>query len=56
MRLWAERRLWAGRALPGPFRTLRLFVNHPKLFFGALFAQITIGILLLVTAIVSTDR
>ncbi len=35
---------------------LRLFVNHPKLFFGALFTQITIGVLLLVTAIVTADR
>lgn len=56
LRLWAERRLRAGRTLPGPFRVLRLFVNHPKLFFGALCTQITIGVLLLVTAIVATNR
>lgn len=56
LRLWAERRLRAGRTLPRPFRTLRLFVTHPKLFFGALLAQITIGILLLATAIATTDR
>lgn len=35
---------------------IRLFVNHPKLFFGALFTQITIGVLLLIIAIVTTDR
>ncbi|WP_207786181.1 hypothetical protein [Micromonospora globispora] len=53
LRMWAARRLRAGRTLPGPFRMLRLFVNHPKLFLGALCAQITVGILLLVVA---TDR
>lgn len=54
LRLWAKRRLRAGRTLPGPSRVLRLFVNYPKFFFGALFAQITIGVLLLLTAIVTT--
>ncbi|MFI7553198.1 hypothetical protein ACIBQ2_26025 [Micromonospora sediminimaris] len=54
--LWATRRLRAGRTLPGPSRVLRLFVNYPKLFFGALFAQITIGVVLLLTSIVTTGR
>ncbi|WBB57211.1 hypothetical protein [Verrucosispora sp. WMMD573] len=54
--LWAKRRLRAGRTLPGPSRVLRLSVNHPKLFFGALCAQITIGVLLVLTTIVATGR
>ncbi|MCW3844734.1 hypothetical protein ONA70_32115, partial [Micromonospora yasonensis] len=56
LRVWAERRLRAGGTLARPFRMLRLFVDHPKLFLGALCAQVIVGILLSITAIFVSDR
>ncbi|MFF5180078.1 hypothetical protein ACFY2Q_18810 [Micromonospora sp. NPDC000316] len=56
LRIWAARRLRAGQTLPGPLRMLRLFVDHPKLFLGVLCAEIAVGVLLLVAAVVATDH
>jgi hypothetical protein len=52
LRIWAERRLRAGKSLPGPFRGLRAFVDYRRLFLAALCVQAGLGVILLAIALV----
>jgi len=52
LRGWVQRWLRAGKTLPGPFRTLQLFVEYLKLFLIGFWAEIVFGVVFLSVAIV----
>ncbi|MDG6102357.1 hypothetical protein Daura_43475 [Dactylosporangium aurantiacum] len=51
LRWWAQQRVRAGRSLPGPLGTLRLFVDHPKLFLAGLGLEVAVGLVLIAVAV-----
>jgi hypothetical protein len=52
LRSWAQPRVQAGKSLPGPLRTLRVFVDHPKLFVAGLVFEVAIGVILIAVAVI----
>ena len=52
LRSWAQQRVRAGKSLPGPLRTLHMFVDHPKLFLAGMCLEVGIGIVLIAIAVI----